>query len=95
MEVSPFIWPDVPRVCFGEGDPPLLNAAVGWVQSRPHDMHGYVEGYRKAATALYAYASSRQASPDYLAFPLAFLWRQHLELNHRWVQTPPCIHVAA
>lgn len=71
------MWPDVPRVCFGPGDLPFLDANVGWVQSRPHEMHGYVEGYRQAATALYDCAAT---SPDYLVFPLAFLWRQHLEL---------------
>ncbi len=80
MELDPLAWPDVPRICFGPGDPASLDANVGWVQSRPHDMHGYVEGYRKAATALYAHASARPTSPDYLVFPLVFLWRQHLEL---------------
>lgn len=75
-----FAWPDVPRICFGPGQPRKLNACVGWVQSRPHDMHGYVEGYRQAATVLVEHAEELQASPDYLVFPFAFMWRQHIEL---------------
>ena len=43
-------------------------------------MHGYVEGYRRAAAALYESAATSGRSPDYLVFPIAFLWRQHLEL---------------
>ncbi len=43
-------------------------------------MAGYVEGYRRAATALYDHAASTGSSPDYFVFPIAFLWRHHLEL---------------
>lgn len=80
-ELPPMAWPDVPRLCFGPGDPFQLNACVGWVQSRPHDMHGYVEGYRKAAVALFESVVASNESPDYLVFPLTFLWRHHVELG--------------
>lgn len=73
-------WPDVPRLCFGPGFPETLNACVGWVQSSTLSMFGYLEGYRKAATALYGTAVETGTSPDYLVFPIAFLWRHHLEL---------------
>ncbi len=43
-------------------------------------MAGYVEGYRKAAEAVFENAASAGTSPDYVIFPLAFLWRQHVEL---------------
>jgi hypothetical protein len=43
-------------------------------------MDGYVEGYRRAATALYEHTSTTGGSPDYFVFPIAFLWRHHLEL---------------
>jgi hypothetical protein len=43
-------------------------------------MHGYVEGYRRAATAVYDEALRTRTSPEYAIFPLAFLWRHHLEL---------------
>lgn len=79
-EALPMAWPDVPRICFGPGDPAHLDACVGWVQSRPHDMHGYVEGYRSAAVALFQSAVDAHVSPDYLVFPMAFLWRHHVEL---------------
>ena len=79
-ELPPTAWPDVPRLCFGPGEPGLLNACVGWVQSRPHEMGGYVEGYRRAAVALYEGAVETNESPDYVVFPMAFLWRHHIEL---------------
>jgi hypothetical protein len=73
-------WPDVPRICFGPGHPTTLNARVGWVQSTPHDMHGYMEGYRRAAATLFEQTAESQGSPDYVVFPIAFLWRNHIEL---------------
>jgi hypothetical protein len=79
-ELPLMAWPDVPRLCFGPGEPGQLNACVGWVQSQHHKMFGYVEGYRKAAAALFESAVETGTSPDYLVFPIAFLWRQHLEL---------------
>lgn len=78
--LTSYAWPDVPRFCFGPGEPLSLNACVGWVPSRPHEMHGYVEGYRRGATALYEAALESGTSPDYLVFPIAFPWRKHLEL---------------
>jgi len=43
-------------------------------------MTGYIQGYRKAATAVFEHAVSTRTSPDFLVFPMAFLWRHHLEL---------------
>jgi hypothetical protein len=43
-------------------------------------MLGYVEGYRKAAVALFESTAATYTSPDYLVFPIAFLWRHHVEL---------------
>lgn len=79
-EPTPIAWPDVPRLCFGPGEPAELNACVGWVQARPHDMFGYVEGYRKAAVALFESTVATNTSPDYVVFPITFLWRHHVEL---------------
>ncbi len=76
----PLAWPDVPRLAFGAGHPPGLNANVAWVQSRPRDMYGYIEGYRRAAGALFEYAVASRASPDYMLFPIAFAWRHYLEI---------------
>ena len=73
-------WPDVPRLAFGPGTPGELNADVQWVQSRPQDMYGYIEGYRRAARAVFAFAVETRASPEYMLFPIAFTWRHYLEL---------------
>jgi hypothetical protein len=43
-------------------------------------MTGYIEGYRKAATAVFEHAVNTRTSPDFILFPMAFLWRHHLEL---------------
>jgi hypothetical protein len=73
-------WPDVPRLAFGPGLPGELNANLAWVQSRPRDMYGYVEGYRRAAVALYDFAVASRSSPEYMLFPIAFAWRHFLEI---------------
>lgn len=74
-------WPNVPRICFGPGEPRQLNAHVDWVLSGEHGMHGYVEGYQRAASAVYDDAIRTRSNPAYALFPLAFLWRHHLELS--------------
>lgn len=73
-------WPDVPRLAFGPGHFWELNADLAWARNRPRDMYGYVEGYRRAAVALYEYAVKSNASPDYMLFPIAFMWRHHIEI---------------
>src|SRR5262245_42130618 len=73
-------WPDVPRLAFGAGYPVNLNANVAWVRSQTRDMYGYVEGYRRAAVAIYDYAVESRSSPDYMLFPIAFAWRHYLEI---------------
>lgn len=72
-------WPDVPRFCFGPGVRGL-DANIDWVLAGPHSMTGYVEGYRRAAVAVFDEAVRTRTSPEYAIFPLAFLWRHHVEL---------------
>ena len=69
-------WPDVFRRGFGAGEPRHLNANVEWAQR--HGMYGYVEGYARAARAVFETARSQNS--DYFLWPLAFLWRHQLEL---------------
>lgn len=71
-------WPDVPRIAFGPTNDPY-NANLQWVQSRG-DMHAYVEGYRRLAETAFEGAMGQRMSPEYLLFPLAYLWRHYLEL---------------
>lgn len=73
-------WPDVPRLAFGPGLFGELNADLAWARKRPRDMYGYVEGYRRAAVALYGYTVETRASPDYMLFPIAFAWRHYVEI---------------
>ena len=75
-------WPDVPRVCFGKDGPGHLITNVDWVrQSTEIATRAYVEGYRRAAEALFAHTTTVQRmSPEYMLWPLAFLWRHHVEL---------------
>ena len=74
-------WPDVPRLAFGAGSfGNDLDANLAWARNRPRDMYGYVEGYRRAAGALYQYTVETRASPDYMLFPIAFAWRHYVEI---------------
>lgn len=75
-----FAWPDVPRIAFGpRGD--HLDALVGWVLAQPERMDGHIEGFRRAACAVFDSVADRGGSPEYVVFPLAFLWRHHIELS--------------
>ena len=75
-------WPNVPRLCFGPGEPSHLNASVDWIGGLDAGgAHLYVYGYRRAAEALFKHVvQCERMSPDYIVFPFAFLWRHHLEL---------------
>jgi hypothetical protein len=57
-----------------DGPNPLKNACVRWVQSGRRGMLGYVEGYRRAACAVYEVSIATRTSPDYAVFAIAFLW---------------------
>jgi hypothetical protein len=72
-------WPDVPRLCFGKGDDHELNACVSWVLGM-RDIYPYAEGYRRAAAVLYETTAARHGSPDFILWPMAFMWRHYLEL---------------
>lgn len=48
-------------------------------------MYGYVEGYAWAARSVYQEALRLAKSPECAVFPLAFLWRHHVELAMKWV----------
>lgn len=82
-------WPDVPRLCFGNGNDRDLNACVSWVLGMG-EIHPYAEGYRPAAAVLYETAAARHHSPDYVLWPMAFMWRHYLELALK--DTKHCRH---
>jgi hypothetical protein len=76
------LWPDVPRVSFGPGEPTYLNASLTSVLgSREGGMQAYVLGYSRAAQALFEHSTTcTRISPDYIIFPLTFLWRHYVKL---------------
>jgi hypothetical protein len=73
-------WPNAPRTFLGPGVDWRHVADVGWVQSRK-DFFGYVEGYRRAAVTLFESLEHTRQSPEYMVWPLAFLWRHFIELS--------------
>lgn len=82
-ELPALIWPSVPRICFGPGQPPwYLNANLDWVLGTNEvGIRAYSLGYLRAAEALYEHSTQcSRLSPDYIIFPLAFLWRHYVEL---------------
>ena len=82
LEQSSFAWPDIPRICFGPGKPWHLNANLDWVLGNKEvGTRAYSMGYLRAAEALFQHSTEcSRLSPDYIIFPLAFLWRHYVEL---------------
>lgn len=74
-------WPDVPRLAFDSGPHWQFDAQLQWALSGSHARYGYKEGYRRAASLLSREVLDGRLSPDLAVFPLAFLWRHHIELS--------------
>lgn len=72
---------------FGSGTSRRLNAQVASVQARGLDekMYRYAEGYRQAAGAVYEASLRDRQPPEFAVWPLAFLWRHHVELALKWL----------
>lgn len=76
-----FKWPDVPRLAFGPGPDPLLDARLDWIKGNSDRGLGYyLSAYQGAIEALYALAVERRVVVEYAMIPLAFLWRHRIEL---------------
>lgn len=73
-------WQKKPLSFLGPGVDWWHDANVGWVQSRKN-FFGYVEGYRRAAVTLFESLEHTRQSPEYMVWPLAFLWRHFIELS--------------
>lgn len=77
-------WMNPPRTFLNAGeleeDERRYIANVGWVQSRK-DFFGYVEGYRRAAETLFESLEHTLYSPEFMVWPLAFLWRHFIEIS--------------
>jgi len=55
-----------------------MNACLNF----QHDMsYGYIEGYLRAADRLVEHVAEKTRDQDTLVYPIAFLYRQHIELR--------------
>lgn len=55
-----------------------MNACLNF----QHDMsYGYIEGYLRAADRLVEHVAEKTRDQDTLVYPIAFLYRQHIELQ--------------
>lgn len=85
------VWPDVPRTMFGPGPEGQLNACVDWLGQRDDGgLDAYTRGYRRAAEVLLSHARRSGESPEVLLWPMAFLWRHHLELSLKQIVLVGC-----
>jgi hypothetical protein len=76
-----FKWPDVPRLAFGPGPDPLLDARLDWVRDEVDGgQNYYINAYREAIEVLYESAIERRIIVEHAVIPLAFLWRHRIEL---------------
>lgn len=76
-------WPDVPTSLFSTlAGTSRFAVNLSWFRGRPKDVYAFKRGYRDAATRLAetVRASSDNRLPDFLVWPIVWLWRHHLEL---------------
>lgn len=78
-------WLNMPLAGFGPGPERRLNAQIERNQGTREGMFRYAEGYRRAASAVFASALTTKEPPEFTVWPLAFLWRHHLELTLKWI----------
>ena len=63
---------------FVAGEDWEMNACLNFM----HDMsHGYIEGYLLAADRLVQHVAETGLDQDYFVYPIAFMYRQHVELQ--------------
>ncbi len=78
MKEIKFSWPKKGDLAFKPSvlskDHRLLDAFI------MHSTDAYSEGYKRAGDILVAYSHSDDLNPDNLFFPVAFVYRHHLEL---------------
>src|SRR5438270_6878360 len=71
-------WPQKGDLLFVDGDDWWHNACVGWSRE---EWDGYAEGYKRAADLLVQHVVDTQSNQDYLIYPVAFLYRQAVEVS--------------
>ena len=77
LEIPKLPWPDEKTEIFRAGD---IRPGLAWLPQSPGQWHRYAEGYREAAEWLYAKWCGDPIKPDYLAYPMVYLYRHYVEL---------------
>jgi len=57
-----------------------LAPGLAWIPQVPGQWHRYPDGYREAAEWLHAKWREGPIQPDYLAYPMVYLYRHYTEL---------------
>lgn len=78
IDLSKMPWPDDTTQVFRAGG---TIWSLAWHPTTPTQWHLYAEGYRDAAEQLYASWQASRGCPDYLIFPMVFLYRHYVELR--------------
>ena len=60
----------------------IFNACLNYL---PDHLHTYIVGYKHAADILVEYVCENQSDQDILVYPIAFLYRHHLELQLKFI----------
>lgn len=72
-----------------KGDKVFTSADDWWNNARlrlsPDDMVLYADGYKEAADIVTRYVARHRRSQDFLVYPCAFLYRQHIELELKMI----------
>lgn len=78
LDLSKMPWPDDTTQVFRAGG---TVSSLAWHPTTPRQWHLYAEGYRDAAEQLYATWQASKGCPDYIIFPMVFLYRHYVELR--------------
>src|ERR1051325_2873076 len=77
LEIPKLPWPDEHTKIFKRGE---TGSSLACLPQSPGQWHRYAEGYRDGAEWLYARWRKDPVKPDYLAYPMVYLYRHYVEL---------------
>lgn len=78
LDTTKLSWPDETTRVFRAGG---TIWSLAWNPTTPTQWHLYAQGYHDAAEQLYASWQATRGCPDYLIFPMVFLYRHYVELR--------------
>src|SRR5205823_13765164 len=77
LEIPKLPWLDEKTEIFRAGE---IRPGLAWLPQSPGQWYQYAEGYRDAAESLYTKWREGPIQPDYLAYPMVYLYR-HYEIG--------------